>query len=373
MTRIAFLFLVIADLPYEPLWRAWLEQVPDAEVHIHCKHPERVTSSWVRQRLITSPGGDIVTYRPDWGSVELVRAMLALLRAGLRRPDVGRLCFLSESCLPAADPAAAAQAMRAATRSWLDVKFRPNNGYSALHQFRPMRCGWRAAKADQWCLLLRPHAERLLRQPRMWQAFKRIKAADEMFIPTVLLMHGVLTDDGTLRCRHSEAECRRRMTPSDRISWTPDGEHSTVMRVRSRTDPDDLATDDIMNAAIMTMDTDWPRYGEIEARKVTYVDWSYSCLHPTTFQWNLALHRRAQERGCLFVRKVANVDHDAWLQWLAGPAQYIPATPLLFRDNDKDRRNRSKLEGYTDPSTPYNERLWPEADCWAYATQRSND
>jgi hypothetical protein len=373
MTRLAFLFLIVDTLPYEDLWTAWLGHLPDAHVHIHAKHPERIRSEWVRQRLITSSSGDIVTYRPDWGSIELVRAMLALLRAALRDPDVGRLCFLSESCLPAVDPAAAERTLLGATRSWLDIKFRPNNGYSALHQFAPMRCGWRPAKADQWCLLLRAHAERLLRQPRCWQAFKRVKAADEIFIPTLLRMYGILHDEGTLVCHHGEDECRSRFPHTARLSWTADGPDRTVMRVKPRTDPAELSTDDIMNAAILALDTDWPVYGEVESRKLTYVDWSYSCLHPTTFRWNLALHRRAQERGCLFVRKVIDVDHDAWRQWLAAPTQYIPATPLLFRDNDKDRRNRSKLQHYTDCTTPYNERLWPEADCWDYVTQRTTN
>ena len=371
MARIAFLFLIVDTLPYEELWKAWIGKITDSCVHIHAKHPERIRSAWVRQHLITAPSGDIVTYRPDWGSVELVRAMLALLQAALRDRQVGRLCFLSESCLPAVDPVVAERTIQAATRSWLDVKFRPNNGYSALHQFAPMRCGWRVAKADQWCLLQRSHAERLVRRPRIWQSFKRAKAADEIFIPTLLQMGGVLNDEGTLVCHHSEAECRSRFSHTDRLSWTPDGPDRTVMRVKPRSDPTQLATDDIMNAAILALNTDWPVYGEIESRKITYVDWSYSCLHPTTFRWNLALHRRAQERGCIFVRKVIDVDQHAWLQWLFSPAQYIPATPLLFRDNEKDRRNRSKLQEYADCATPYNERIWPEADCWEYVTQRS--
>ena len=374
---IAFLFLIVNRFQHERIWRQWLDQIPDSRVYFHCKAPEEVTSPWVRERLIASPGGDIITYRPDWGSVELVRAMVALLRTALRDPARHtHFCFLSESCIPAVGPAEAAARVRGAERSWIDAKFRPNNGYSALHQFSPMRCGWRVCKADQWCLLLRKHAELVVRRPAIWKHFKMLKASDEIFIPTLLCLAGALTDSGRLRRHRPEATCRRVLAAhlraaGERIRLEPVDPETTDLHVGSRTSRDQPSTDDIMNTAIMGMRTDWPIYGDIEARKVTYVDWSYSCLHPTTFVWNLALHTRARERGCLFVRKVIEVDEKAYLNWMRQPDQYIPSTPLVFRDNDKDRRNRKKIQHYTDITTPYNERLWPETDCWDYVKQRS--
>ncbi len=206
-STIAFLFIIVDKFPHEAVWRRWLEAVP-CHVYFHCKKPEAIESQWVRERLIASPGGDIITYRPDWGSVELVRAMLALLRTALREESNRRFCFLSESCIPAVPPGEAAGQILSATRSWVDVKFRPNNGYSALHQFDPLRCGWRVCKADQWCLLVREHAEAVSRRPGIWKNFKRVKASDEIFIPTLLYLARALDDRGTLRCHHPADKVR---------------------------------------------------------------------------------------------------------------------------------------------------------------------
>ena len=373
--RIAFLFIIVSHFPYEELWRSWLEGVPSASIYFHSKNPEKVTSEWVRRNLITSSNGDIITYRPDWGSVELVRAMIALLRHALRDPDNQRFCFLSEACIPALPAAEAAALLLGAERSWIDVKFRPNNGYSALHQFSPMRCGWRVCKADQWCMLTRQHASIVVQKPHIWKHFKKVKASDEIFIPTLLHLAKALDDQGTLVCRHSIDTCLEKMgethTQNPRVTFEAIDPQSTRMTVLSRSSKDELSTDDIMNHAIMSMNTEWPVYGEVEGRKMTYVDWSYSCLHPTTFVWNLELHRRAKERQCLFIRKVVDVKTETLQRWFRDTSQYIPSTPLVFRDNEKDRRNRLKIKHYTDSRTPYNERMWPEKDCWDYVKQRA--
>jgi len=115
--HIAILFLTITDLPFENVWRRWLEsfppngkksQHPMISVLCHAKYPQRVTSSWLKQRLLASPPRKhssqsrtphrfdhnksqseklalrYHTRKPNWGSIEITQAMLDLLQEALR-------------------------------------------------------------------------------------------------------------------------------------------------------------------------------------------------------------------------------------------------------------------------------------------------
>ena len=131
--HIALLFLTIDDLPHEHIWKEWLKSSSlcttdvkteestdptsgavndsnDVMVSIicHAKHPERITSPWLRQRHLirfrreehkteSNQEGKqaetseqlqqpprMHTRRPEWGSIEITRAMIDLLEEGLR-------------------------------------------------------------------------------------------------------------------------------------------------------------------------------------------------------------------------------------------------------------------------------------------------
>ena len=139
--HIALLFLTIDDLPHEHIWKEWLKSSSLNAVEVkpggsppspstaadsdktvmvsiicHAKHPERITSPWLRQRHLirfvrTSPLHDkkagsnqderhtaesraqqqqqrqppkLHSRRPEWGSVEITQAMIDLLEEGLR-------------------------------------------------------------------------------------------------------------------------------------------------------------------------------------------------------------------------------------------------------------------------------------------------
>jgi len=192
--HIALLFLTIDDLPHEHVWREWLNSSSanyfsgdrkdnnidscesnndddDNDVMVsvlcHAKNPERIKSSWLRQRHLlqrttqhlnndnkmASAKADnnyedikpkFHSRRPEWGSIEITRAMIDLLEEGMRigtddsangsyhrylsiptsssehkpdevsnedtkpyptnvdMPPVDRFIFVSESCLPVA-------------------------------------------------------------------------------------------------------------------------------------------------------------------------------------------------------------------------------------------------------------------------------
>ena len=98
---LGILIIIVDSLPHETLWRLWLDhythhhspptvpsqttasssspaihqdQPSTVQIWIHAKHPERITSPWIQQRLVTG-----FQLRPSWGSVELTEVMIHML------------------------------------------------------------------------------------------------------------------------------------------------------------------------------------------------------------------------------------------------------------------------------------------------------
>ncbi len=81
---LGILMIIIDDFPNEAIWRLWLEEfnagsvernsLPRVQFWFHAKYPDRITSAWVRSRLVTS-----FHYTPEWGSVEITKAMVGML------------------------------------------------------------------------------------------------------------------------------------------------------------------------------------------------------------------------------------------------------------------------------------------------------
>ena len=179
--RLGLLFMIVDSMPHEQLWKEWLDS-RKARAWVHAKHPDVVTSPWIRRRLLRTP------WTPEWGSIELVHVMMALVRAALAVPSVTHVQFLSETCVPVHKLSDTLSCLQEDT-SWLDVMDRPNNGYSALRQFSRVQRPGRVLKCDQWTLLARPHAQRVLdvydQDPNLTE-FRHVQAADEIFVPTAL-------------------------------------------------------------------------------------------------------------------------------------------------------------------------------------------
>lgn len=114
-----------------------------------------MTSPWVRARLLPT------SFRPEWGSVEITRAEIELLKTAVdASSSTQRFLFASESCLPVLPLDAAADALfHAEPRSWVNARATPNNGYSNQQQFDPLLSAGlpreRIWKADQWVCLTR--------------------------------------------------------------------------------------------------------------------------------------------------------------------------------------------------------------------------
>ena len=378
--HLALLFLTIDDLPFEHIWTAWLagaggESSDGMTVSVlcHAKYPDRVKSDWLKQRLLidkersANAGGSgagagagvdskvhYLTRRPEWGSVEITRAMIDLVEEGLligetdknvdegaksdsksdatlasaRRfistpahedstaplPPVDQFIFVSETCLPVATLAevqntlfgsGADNSSTANASSWLKARNSPNNGYARQQQWDRMNRAipteniW---KADQWILLIREHADAVARAGRgkpssdasntsncnrveLWECFKRTRASDELYFPTVLSLLNIIGDqkrDGNENNNHA-----------------------------------DLG-DNVAN------------------RRITYCDWSMSARNPASF--NVLLEgrkaefpevvRKAREEGCLFARKFIAGD-------ISGPGSRPPASSTVSAENEK--------------------------------------
>ena len=96
--HIALLAICIDGLPYEDLWRSWATtDGTSSNTHVsllvHAKYPHKITSPFLRQRLLVHPptlgrGNSyadpvFLSHQPQWGSVQITRAMVDLLREAL--------------------------------------------------------------------------------------------------------------------------------------------------------------------------------------------------------------------------------------------------------------------------------------------------
>lgn len=362
--HIALLFLTIDDLPHEHVWKEWLKssslstdtdeaakksskednttsssnETPIVSVLCHAKFPDRIKSEWLRQRHLLQqsqstsdnnsrhkPDTDddsslprFHSHRPEWGSVEITRAMIDLMEEALRIgsstgegtnsakylstpgdellnnndskeeieatgqdqdiPPVDRFVFVSESCLPVATleevemalfgPKNASDSSASLyNKSWVNARSVPNNGYSRQLQWDAIRADnipqhyiW---KADQWMVLTRHDAEAVASLPsqylngrQLWPAFRKCRASDEIYFPSVLSILGIIS--------------------------RPNGE---------------AQVDDFSKGESCA--------GQIRRRRITYCDWSQSAKNPASFtsqDWKDVVSK-ARKEGCLFARK----------------------------------------------------------------------
>ena len=183
------LFIIIDDLPFEPIWRKWMSGHEERiKILIHPKKPEKVTSMWVRSHCVSS------TLRPEWGSLDLLKAEFLLLEEAVERFHPRIVFFVSESCIPVA-PVASFDAVKTENVSIINSRCEPENGYVQCRQFAPLQelmpenMAHVVQKADQWCGLVYTDILALLRVKYLaLQIMKKTKihCSDEMCFATVL-------------------------------------------------------------------------------------------------------------------------------------------------------------------------------------------
>lgn len=106
---LGILIMIVDDFPNESFWKIWLDNIEQQQAEqqaggekykvrlwFHAKHPHRLQSEFVRSRLVQS-----FQLSPDWGSVDLTKTMVLMLREAMKEePDIEKFVFASESCLP---------------------------------------------------------------------------------------------------------------------------------------------------------------------------------------------------------------------------------------------------------------------------------
>jgi hypothetical protein len=387
--HIALMAITIKDMPYEHLWKGWCDtfQSVDKEqddyfisLVCHAKYPLHIKSEWLKQRLLTYPpkrgrgnsfeDPTFLTRTPAWGSIDITRAMLDLLQESLKigyctQPDkrfsanrfvarvppnfdagnetcqippVDHFLFISETCIPVATAPEFFAQIDNLTVSWVNARHRrqentPKNKYeddqfAGIHRRIPGQYRW---KADQWVLLSRRHAARIIDMDRphkpikhqLWQSFRDINASDEMYFPTALALLGYLryTKEGedTQKSRSLVATTNQppivALSTATNSNNTSAGHASSTMTTMSNqgtaTPLGVVATAAVATTTTTTTTTITTTVVNkndcILLRPVTYTDWTAGMKNPAMFVHGIKDLKRvgkiARANGCLVARK----------------------------------------------------------------------
>lgn len=161
---IGICIVIVDSLPHEAIWAKWATEVSEgssgtykAKIAIHAKFPDRIKSEWVRERLVP------VTYKPDWNSPEVIRAILCVMNECLRDPCCGRFIFATESCVPLYGLDHIGQVLFKEDASWLNAFNRGKSNWETQTCFRsvndkviPPNVVWKCIPG--WIMLNRRHA-----------------------------------------------------------------------------------------------------------------------------------------------------------------------------------------------------------------------
>jgi hypothetical protein len=180
--------------------------------------------------LIRDNDGQIINFKPNWGAIEVTRALLKLFEIALLDSEVERLCYVSESCLPICSFRDAAKLLFETDKSWLKAYQTPVDGYDTMmmnavnRNAIPKECVF---KCDTWVMLTRKHAQaciidlpNLLKSP-IWPHFSRVKVADEICLPTLMAVIGAIESENEPK-DGGDGIIRRKVTYVD---WTEGGAH----------------------------------------------------------------------------------------------------------------------------------------------------
>ncbi len=89
--HISVCLVIIDTLHHEDIWRSWVSESRDdgysADLCIHAKFPDKIVSPWVRARTLP------FSFLPEWNSIEVVCAMVAIMQKSLENESCGRIIF----------------------------------------------------------------------------------------------------------------------------------------------------------------------------------------------------------------------------------------------------------------------------------------
>lgn len=188
--KVAFLFMTRGDVHHGGVWEDYLARANgSACLHAHTQNAGLLSeSSFLMDKQISEK------VETGWGSISLVHATLALLRAGLEDSDTTHFVLVSESCVPVRPFDALKSSLRMDDRSrmrvqpWLEVRRRDVLKAQRLENLPGIRKEI-AHFQDQWMCLNREDAM-LVTQKDWTPAFEKVFAPDEAYFATVLAASG---------------------------------------------------------------------------------------------------------------------------------------------------------------------------------------
>ncbi|GJP43107.1 hypothetical protein CLOM_g2604 [Closterium sp. NIES-68] len=184
--KIAFLFLVRGPLPLEEVWQRFFQGHEALfSVYIHASQPGFDCDQEVRYPAFRAR--QIPSVPISWGGPNLIRAERRLLAAALADPWNQRFVLLSESCLPLFNFSHVYDYLFASPKSFI-------TSHPSAWRYEPgmapavNRSQYR--KGSQWFALTRRHADMVVADTRVYDAFLQNHAMipDESYIQTLLLM-----------------------------------------------------------------------------------------------------------------------------------------------------------------------------------------
>lgn len=187
--KLGLLFLTRGDVNHPEIWREFLDDAGE-EVRGFAHAKELESAGSLEKHLIGE------WHDTKWGDISLVRAMLALLKAGLANPDLTHFAFVSESCVP--------------VKSWREIRKRFDIDPRSMMKIedagtmKPKHLARLGAVKDlpvrtmrthsQWALLSREAAE-CVTEHDFTGHFAAIEAPDEHYFGTVLALRGYPLQD----------------------------------------------------------------------------------------------------------------------------------------------------------------------------------
>lgn len=189
--KLGLLFLTQGDVHHPKIWQEWVEQSPDkVKIFSHPKNPDELKGGFLEGTEIPEK------IETAWGDVSLVRASLALLKAGLVDDTITHFALVSESCVPVQPLDQVLKKLTHDPRS--QFGFRGIEKASEVSKLRFQGAEgiaegcWRFHQ--QWWLLDRAAAKLAVKNDRT-ESFESIVASDEGYFGTILAMEGYPVDD----------------------------------------------------------------------------------------------------------------------------------------------------------------------------------
>jgi hypothetical protein len=361
------LAITIDDLPYEHIWKAWLQTInapiggkDDFYVSLvcHAKYPDQVKSRWLRQRLLVQRpklgrgnsylDPEFLTRNPDWGSIEITCAMLDLLQDATKIgiddqkdmrfaasrflarkpfipieedtgaeeviPPVDQFLFISETCLPIGTAEDFFDKVKDTTVSWVNAVHRKDSGtpknkyeddqFAGINRRIPGQFRW---KADQWVLLCRNHATQILNmdRPHIQTRHQLWQNFRNINASDEMYFPTTLAMLGLLRyAADNEDTQRTRNSDDQRVRSNSQDDGKSPNRGRSNSqDSSNKSSTEVSSST-----TPAPVHFVLK-RPVTYTDWTEGMRNPASFTKGISdfkrIARLAREKGCLVARKFA--------------------------------------------------------------------